>query len=118
MPAKGSDRTLDQLIKALNARKPISFAYEKAGTQETRTGHVYAIFRQSSGLNSAPIYVHILQTSGKSDSKDKNQFPSFRTFRLEKISGVRIHFEMDNYLTDHPTYNTRWEGYKSALAKV
>ena len=109
---------LETLISSVELQKPISFEYNKPGKPiGERIGNVHAIFIMTKKSGKLSTKVHIVQTDGVSDSKDRNPFPNFRMFNIESIESVRI-------LSDAPVfevnekYNPDWDGYAKPIAKV
>lgn len=108
--------SLLQLKKAIEARKPIAFTYNKPGkTLGKRIGNPHAVWVMRKKDNTESTKVHVVQTSGVSDSGQI--MPSFRMFDLEEIGDVSV-------LEDQPQfeaaseYNPEWEGYTFVLAKI
>jgi len=108
---------LDKLIKAISEKKVIEFEYNKTGKiQGKRIGHPYAVFIYTSKDDIKSTKVHLVQTDGVSDSKEKNPFPEFRMFNIEELSNIEI---KDETFTDlNEKYNPEWEGYQDVIEKV
>ncbi len=108
--------SLEILKEAIEKRMPITFEYNKPDkTPGVRVGNPHAIFIMRKKDGSESTKVHIVQTSGVSDSKQ--EFPSFRQFNLTEISNVRIK-ETDTPFDISEDYNAEWDGYKYVIAKV
>lgn len=113
--------TLEVLIEAIESIKPISFEYNKEGkVKGERFGHPYAVFiftAKNSGIQSTKV--HIVQTGGVSDSKDINEFPSFRMYNIEELASVCILQSEKSFGPPYDLkYNPEWEGYKDVIAKI
>jgi len=108
---------LDLFISAINSKNSISFEYNKPGkTPGTRIGNPYAVFIFTAKSGKQSTKIHLVQTAGVSDSKDKSPFPEFRMFNIEELSNVQI---LDTtFNPNNEKYNSEWEGYKDVLAKV
>jgi|SRR5471030_2613129 len=108
--------SLRLLQQAIEQRKPISFEYNKPGKIEgKRIGNTHAIFIMRKKDLTESTKVHIVQTSGVTDTE--KDFPDFRMFDISEISNVVIlegepDFEIDE------RYNPSWDGYKNVIAKV
>lgn len=103
------------LTKAINERKTISYEYNKPGkTPGERIGNPYAIYNASTGN----INAHIVQTSGVSDSTDKQPLPSFRTHLIDQLSNVQILEDKPPFSPDFSGYNSDSDMYNDAIAKV
>jgi len=110
---------LTLLINSVDRRKPISFQYLKPGkTPGTRIGNVHAIFIMTLKDGTKSTKLHIVQTDGVSDSKDKNPLPTFRMFNIEDISDVNILEDLPDFEIREVDYNPEWQGYQDVLAKV
>ncbi|MCK9399184.1 MAG: hypothetical protein M0Q51_04190 [Bacteroidales bacterium] len=113
--------TLEILIEAIKNRQPISFEYNKEGKVEgTRFGKPYAVFiyiAKNTRIQSTKV--HIVQTGGVSDTREENQFESFRMFNIEDLSNVKI-LEDEKVFGPpfHENYNPEWEGYRDVIAKI
>ncbi|MGB6129386.1 MAG: hypothetical protein WBG30_11605 [Psychrilyobacter sp.] len=112
--------SLESLIESVEKRKPISFEYNKVGkVKGERIGNVHAVFiftSKKSGKQSTML--HVVQTGGVSDSKEKNPFPDFRSFKIEDISEVKVLKNRSNFEIFYEKYNPEWDGYNCPLAKV
>ena len=109
---------LEKIKQAIIDRKPISFEYSKKDKiKGIRTGNPYVIFRLTSRLGEKSTKVHIVQTGGVSDSKNKKPFPDFRMFNLEYIYNVTVLKNNDSFVIDEK-YNPFWEGYNDFIIKV
>lgn len=110
---------LDILISAIKSRKSISFEYNKPEKmQGKRVGNTHAVFVFTSKAGERSTKVHIVQTSGVSDSKDTNPFPDFRMFNIGDLKNISI---MESSLPFEPyyeKYNSEWEGYVEAIEKI
>ncbi|MBW8687748.1 WYL domain-containing protein [Chitinophaga rhizophila] len=112
---------LDILAKAIKNRHQISFQYNKEGkTVGKRIGNPYAIFiftAKNTRIQSTKV--HIVQTSGVSDSAEIKPFPSFRTYNIEELSEVQVLGQLPQFTQPfHESYNPEWDGYKDVIAKV
>ncbi len=108
--------SLQQLKKAIEARKPISFTYNKLGkTPGIRIGNPHAVWvmRKKDGTESTKV--HVLQTEGISDSNEK--LPSFRLFDLGEMRDVVVHEDQPQFEADS-AYNPEWNGYTFVVAKI
>lgn len=77
---------LDELKKAIQEKRIISFEYNKQGkTPGKRIGNPYAIFIFTSKSGTQSTKVHIEQTDGVSDSKATNPLPDFRMFNITEF---------------------------------
>ena len=109
---------LELLIESVEKRKPISFEYNKPGkTFGTRIGNVHAIFIFTAISGEKSTKLHVVQTSGVSDTKDINPFPDFRMFDIIYISNIEILVDESDFEIDDK-YNPEWDGYDNPLAKV
>jgi len=99
-----------QIIKdAIEARKPISFQYNKPGkTPGQRIGNPHAVWVMRKKDGSESTKVHVVQTEGVSDSGQ--ELPSFRMFDLEVISEVKL-LGGDLKFDISEQYNPEWDGY-------
>ena len=108
---------LDLLIKAINSKNSISFEYNKPGKiPGTRIGDPYAVFILTAKSGEQSAKIHLVQTAGVSDSKDKNPFPEFRMFNIEELTNIK--FLESTFDANNEKYNPEWEGYKDLIAKV
>ena len=108
--------SLQVLRDSVQRRKPISFHYNKPGkTPGERIGNVHAIFimRKKDGTESTKL--HIVQTSGVTDSEP--DFPEFRMFDIESLSNIKI-LEGESQFPINDKYNPEYDGYKNVIAKV
>lgn len=107
---------IETLKNAIKKKVVISFEYNKPGkTLGSRTGNPHAIFimRKKDGTESTKV--HIVQTSGVSDSG--RALPSFRMFNIEDLSNVVICEPVTTFQVS-PEYNPEWDGYKYVIEKV
>lgn len=110
---------LKLLIKSVEMKKPIAFKYNKPGkTPGERIGNVYAVYIFTSKAGEKSTKLHIVQTEGVSDSKEKSPFPDFRIFNIEDISNIRILETATCFVADNKKYNPDWDGYSNPIAKV
>lgn len=110
---------LDKLVEAINTRTPVSFEYNKPGkVRGIRIGNPHAVFIFTAKSGSKSTKVHLVQTSGVSDSKDRNPFPDFRMFNIEDLSNVELLTDEHQFTIDADKYNPEWDGYSNVLAKV
>ena len=110
---------LDILIKAIKNRKPVSFEYNKPGkTPGLRIGNPHAVFIFTSKADEKSTKIHIVQTSGVSDTKDEKPFPDFRMFNIEDLSDLTILEEQPDFEPFYEKYNPEWEGYKDIIEKI
>lgn len=107
--------TLDLLIEAIKEKNQISFEYNKPEkTPGIRIGNPYAVFIHTAKSGKKSTKIHLVQTSGVSDSLD--DFPNFRMFNIEDLSNVTI---LDDKFEDiHSSYNPEWDGYKDIIEKI
>lgn len=108
--------TLENIKLAIEKRSSISFEYNKLGKiSGIRIGNPHAVFMMTKKDGSQSTKVHIVQISGVSDNRQ--EFPSFRMFDLSEISYVQL---IDNSapFKIHEDYNSEWDGYNYAIAKV
>lgn len=108
--------SLRLLQQAIQQRKPISFEYNKEGkVAGERVGNTHAIFIMRKKDESESTKVHLVQTSGVTDSgKGYNEF---RTFDILEISNVKILDDSSSFEIHH-AYNPSWSGYANVIAKV
>jgi len=112
-------QNLDLLIDSVDRRQPISFQYIKPGkTPGKRIGNVHAIFIMTRKDGTKSTKLHIVQTDGVSDSKDKSPLPTFRMFNIEDVSDIEIQEHLPQFVIRELDYNPEWKGYKDVLAKV
>lgn len=110
---------LELLIKSVEDKRPISFEYNKTGkVSGTRIGNVYAIFIFTSKTGEKSTKLHIVQTSGVSDTKEEKPFPDFRMFNIGDIEKIQVLSDEPIFDINHKKYNPDWSGYKHILAKV
>jgi hypothetical protein len=107
--------SLEILKKAIETRMPISFEYKPAKTPGVRIGNPHAVFIMRRKDGSESTKVHVVQTSGVSDSGQ--EFPSFRMFNLADISNVAIR-TADAPFAVSAQYNPKWDNYKYVIAKI
>jgi len=108
--------SLKILKQAIEKRMPISFEYNRPGkTPGTRIGNPHAVFIMRKKDGSESTKVHVVQTSGVSDSEQA--FPSFRMFDLTELSNVKICDGAAPFQISEE-YNAQWDGYKFVIAKV
>ncbi len=108
--------SLEILKEAIEKRMPISFEYNKQGkTPGIRVGNPHAVFVMRRKDGSESTKVHVVQTSGVSDSEQ--EFPSFRLFDLTQLSNIKI-LAVDTPFDVSDKYNAEWDGYKYVIAKV
>ena len=108
--------TIEILKKAIQQKSVISFEYNKPGkVTGKRIGNPHAVFIMRTSDGTESTLVHIVQTSGVSDSQQT--CPSFRAFSIENLSNVIICVPVVTF-EESPQYNSEWDGYKSVIAKV
>ncbi len=108
--------SLEILKEAIAKRMPITFEYNKPDkTPGERVGNPHAVFIMRKKDGSESTKVHVVQTSGVSDSGQ--EFPSFRLFNLTELSNVRIQ-DTGTQFEISEDYNAEWDGYKYVIAKV
>lgn len=111
--------TIETLKKAIALRKPISYEYNKPGkTPSQRIGNPYVIFVFAAQNGKQSTKLHIVQTSGVSDSDDRQPLPSFRTHEIEWLSNVAILEDQPRFVPNHSDYNPYWEKYNKVIAQV
>lgn len=109
---------MEALKQAIKDKKPISFDYIKEGKVEgKRFGDPHAVFVLSTLSGVQSTKVHIVQTSGVSDSKNEHPLPDFRLFDINSIENVQV-LEEEPCFTVNEKYNSEWEGYKKIVVKV
>ena len=109
---------LEILQKTIEQKKPIQFEYIKEGKiRGKRIGNPHAIFILTSKKNKQSIKVHIVQTSGVSDSKNERPFPDWRMFDIESLTDIQILNNKPCFQIDKK-YNPEWDGYKNVIAKI
>ncbi|HHQ6722388.1 TPA: hypothetical protein ACSTNG_002150 [Serratia fonticola] len=107
---------LKLLKQAIEQRKPISFEYNKAGkVRGERIGNTHAVFIMRRKDKTDSTKVHIVQTSGVSDSE--KDFPDFRMFDITEITNIAILDAEPDFAIDG-RYNPSWDGYAHVIAKV
>lgn len=80
---------LDSIKKAILDRIPISFNYIREGKDPgVRVGNPYAVFIKRLKSGEEKIYLHLVQTSGATDSD--TEFPSWRQFFINEIVNVHL----------------------------
>ncbi len=107
---------IETLKDAIKKKVAISFEYNKLGKiSGVRIGNPHAIFiiRKKDGTDATKV--HIVQTSGVSDSG--RELPSFRTFDIEELSKVAICEPVATF-KESLEYNPEWNGYNYIIAKV
>ncbi len=110
---------LDLLIEAVKNRKQISFEYNKPNkVPGERVGNTHAIFIFTSKAGERSTKVHIVQTSGVSDSREEKPFPDFRMFNIEELSAIRILENLPAFEPYYEKYNPEWDGYKDVIEKI
>ncbi len=110
---------IDILKKAIESKKPISYEYIKPGkTPGRRTGDPYAVFVFTAKDGTQSTKLHVVQTSGVSDSSDRQPLPSFRTHEVELLSNITILDSEPNFTPNHPDYNPNWEKYDNVIAQA
>jgi len=108
--------SLSELKRAIEAQKPISFTYNKAGkTPGVRIGNPHAVWVMRKKDGSESTKVHVVQVSGVSDSGQK--FPSFRMFDLNEIDNVSMNDNAEQFVVSED-YKPEWTGYTCVLAKI
>jgi len=108
--------SLQLLIKAIQERKPISFEYNKAGkVAGIRIGNPHAVFIMRKKDSTESTKVHIVQTSGVTDSNPN--FPDFRMFDIVELSNIKIIDGKPPFVINEK-YNPESEMYKYVIAKV
>lgn len=111
--------TIDTIVEAIKIRKPISYEYNKPGkTSGRRLGNPYAVFVFTAQSGKQSTKLHVVQTSGVSDSDDRQPLPSFRTHEVEWLSSIEILRDQPSFDPNHPDYNPNWEKYDNVIAKV
>lgn len=111
--------TLEILIEAIKNKKPISFKYIKEDKKYKIYGNPYAVFIYTAkNTRIQSTKVHIVQTSGDSDSIEENPFPRFRMFNIENLNNVTILNDKPSFLNIDKNYNPEWEGYKDIIIKI
>lgn len=110
-------KNLEKLIYAVKNKKQIEFEYNKPGkVLGKRIGDTYAVFIFTSKDDKQSTKVHLVQTSGVSDTSDKNPLPNFRMFNIEDLTNVEV--LNSDYTKIHPSYNPDWDGYSSVIEKI
>lgn len=108
--------SLSELKRAIEAQKPISFTYNKAGkTPGVRIGNPHAVWVMRKKDDSESTKVHVVQVSGVSDSGQ--EFPSFRMFDLNELGNVSMDDEAEQFVVSEQ-YNPEWPNYTCVLAKI
>ena len=80
---------IDSLCDAIRRRLPVEFSYSRPGkVVGRRTGNPHAVFIKERRDDAKPVYVHIWQTDGVSDTGEP--MPGWRPFLLEWLHDVRI----------------------------
>lgn len=112
--------TTEEILKiAIEAHKPIAYEYNKPGkTPGRRVGDPYVLFVFTAKDGQKSIKLHIVQTSGVSDSDDRQPLPSFRTHELNWLSNIVIQDDLPAFEPNHPDYNPSWEKYDNVIARV
>ena len=111
--------TISTLKKAIELRKPISYEYNRLGkTPGKRIGDPYVVFVYTASDRKQSTKLHIVQTSGVSDSSDKQPLPSFRTHEVESLSHLVILDDEPSFTPNHPDYNPNWEKYDNVIAQI
>ena len=111
--------TIEIVSEAIRLKKPISYEYNKPGkTPGQRTGNPYVVYNFTAKSGQRSVKLHIVQTSGVSDSDDRQPLPSFRTHDVVQLSNVRVLHGEPDFIPNHPDYNPNWEGYDDVIAQV
>ncbi len=112
----GQLMTLDKLKNAIEAQKMVSFTYNKLdGPSGKRYGNPHAIYIIRKIDDSESTKVDIVQVGGVSESK--REFPSFRTFDLDKLEDVEMDDSQEKF-TISEQYNPVSDRYKFVICKV
>src|SRR3989344_7285797 len=109
------DGVIEQLVLAMQNRKPISFEYRQEGKPPgLRIGNPHAVFkgRNKNGIDN--VYVHIVQTGGVSETLQI--FPDWRMFFADKIFGVQI-MEAEPIFAINDGYNPNAPMYSQTIYK-
>ncbi|HCC05279.1 TPA: hypothetical protein DEP58_03155 [Patescibacteria group bacterium] len=100
---------IETIRKAVEARRPISFEYEKEGKVcGERIGNPHVVFAGKTRDGIPRVWIHVVQTGGVSDTLD--DFPEWRMFIGEFIRNVVVlederQFEVfDGYNPDSHIY--------------
>lgn len=108
--------SLKLIQQAIRERKSISFEYNKEGKiKGERVGNPHAIFIMRKKDKTESTKVHLVQTSGVTDSG--KGFNEFRMFDILEISHVRV-IDGSGPFDIHNDYNPLWSGYSSVIEKV
>lgn len=111
--------TISILKLAIESKKPISYEYNRPGKSPgRRVGNPYVAFVFTANDGKQSKKLHIVQTSGVSDSSDRQPLPSFRTHEIESLSNVTILQNEPSFNPNHPDYNPNWEKYDNVIAQV
>lgn len=112
--------TLETLIEAINKKNQISFDYNKKGIITKRIGNPYAVFIYTAkNTRIQSTKVHIVQTGGDSDSKERNPFPSFRMYNIIDLNNVTILKIKEPFSEPfHKDYKPESDFYKDVIAKI
>lgn len=104
-----NSEAIETIIAAILAKKPIQFDYVKEGKiQGIRIGNPHIIFAGETREKIPRVWVHLVQTSGASDTQE--EFPNWRTFISDFIKDVKVlsdlpEFEIsDGYNPDASMY--------------
>ena len=113
--------TLETLTEAIKNRQQISFEYNKEGkVKGERIGDPYAVFIYTAkNTRIQSTKVHIVQTSGVSDTIGKDEYNVFRMFNIEDLNNVIILKDKKTFGEPfHKDYKPESEFYKDVIAKV
>ena len=89
-------QTVELIVRAIQAKKPIEFEYAKEGKiHGQRIGNPHIIFRGTTKDGILRTWCHIVQTGGVSDTLQI--FPDWRMFITDSIQNVQIIKDGQNF---------------------
>lgn len=107
---------IERIIVAMQNRRPISFEYRQEGKPEgLRVGNPHAIFRGRNKEGVDHVYVHIVQTSGVSETL--RTFPDWRMFFADKIFDVQM-LESEPVYAINEGYNPNASMYSETIYRL
>lgn len=112
--------TINLLKLAIKQKSPISFRYTLPGKNPGhRVGNPHALFFKDSFRRDEEIKVDLYQTSGVSDSEDRNgsNLPGWRLFRVDYMEDIKI-LDLPTSFSIAPGYNSNSDRYLYSIEKI
>lgn len=110
--------SLEVLNRAIEARKPISFEYNKYGkVRGERIGNPHAVFIFTAKSGEQSTKIDLVQVSGVSDSKNEKPLPSWRFYNIEDLSNVKM-VEAESVFIVDSEYKPEADRYRNVIAKI